>query len=101
MNVSKEFKVIEIIDGDTIKVKPFWVWHKATGDIVRICGYEKPKDGIEQEFSKNKLTNVLLNECVQLKNPECAIDEALACSVLLRGINVSKYFPEFQNKKEK
>jgi endonuclease YncB( thermonuclease family) len=91
------FKVLEIIDGDTIKVSPKWIFEGQEGDIVKIFGYTTPPE-ILQANATLKLRNLLLNKSVELKDarkftPESA---ALLCMVFLNGVSVAKYFPEFQ-----
>jgi hypothetical protein len=41
------FKVIEIIDADTIKVSPNWIFKERKGDIVKILGYNTPPEGYQ------------------------------------------------------
>ncbi len=40
------FTVIEVIDGDTFKVRPPWSWNNTSGDTVRPVGYNTPEVGI-------------------------------------------------------
>jgi len=39
-----EFKVSEVIDGDTFKVQNGWKWNGKTGDTVRPTGYNTPEE---------------------------------------------------------
>jgi hypothetical protein len=90
------FKVINIIDGDTIRVSPNWVFEGRKGDIVKIFGYGTPQER-SQPFAINRLRSLLLNNLVDLKNARKfnPNSEALLCSVFLNEVDVAKYFPEF------
>ena len=90
------FKVIEIIDGDTIKVSPTWVFNDRKGDIIKVVGYNTPAEA-SQLFATTRLKNLLYLKEVELKtaqffNPD---SHALYCRVFLNGVDVSKYFSDF------
>ena len=87
------FKVISIIDGDTIRVSPNWSLNGRNGDIVKIRGYRTPLEQ-DQPFVTKRVRNLLLNQSVELKNAIqfTADSEAILCDVVLNGVNVSKYF---------
>lgn len=54
------FKVIEVIDGDTFRVSPRWRWHNKSGDLVRPVGYDVPEKGqIGYNAARQKLTNLI------------------------------------------
>ena len=91
------FKVITIIDGYTIKISPNWKWENQEGNTIRIYGYEPPKQGEESIFAKNKLEKLLLNQYVELKDPNNLKGEVLACRIFRNSVDISRYFPEFAN----
>ncbi len=94
------FKVNKIIDGDTIIVSPDWKWNAKEGNIVRIFGYLTPGQGYPTEFAKNKLIKLLLNKEVELKAPFIPNNfppKTIACRVFINSVDVSRYFPEFNN----
>ncbi len=93
-----KFKVIEIIDGDTIKVSPNWVFEGRKGDIVKISGYNTPPENL-QIYATSRLKTLVHNKEVELKdahffNPN---SQALFCRVFLNSVDISKYFTEFGN----
>lgn len=90
------FQVINIIDGDTIRVSPNWVLGEHKGDIVRVKGYRTPKE-TEQGFATKKIRNLLINKLVDLKNAAKlnSDSEALLSSVFLDNVDIATYFPEY------
>lgn len=92
------FKVISIIDGDTIRVSPKWLLNNKEGDIVKILGYITPPE-TQTTYATNKLKRMLYNQNVELKNARSYTpdSDALLCSVYLNGVDVAQYFPEFRN----
>lgn len=93
------FEVKSIIDGDTIRVHPHWVFGERTGDIVKIKGYRTPSE-YEQQYAIKKLTSSILKKSIELKEAQnyFSDSEAILCSVYLNGININTYFPEFKTK---
>ena len=92
------FIVSEVIDGDTFKVKGGWRWDDKKGDIVRPAGYNTPEKGKPgYEEAKQKLKKLILNETVEVKNPQ-TIDPwgRLVADVYYRGKNLADYFPEYK-----
>jgi hypothetical protein len=114
MNKIMKFKVIEIIDADTIKVSPIWIWKKEDGstlqgDTLRIWGYFIPPTGTSaSQYAKEKLIKILLNQMIELKNPriiskpdfipilESDKKPQIACDVYLNDVNIILYFPEYK-----
>lgn len=101
------FKVIEIIDGDTIRVTPNFQWTAPTGqnivgDKLRILGYILPlKQTYGYTYAKQKLEKLLLNKFVILKNAQYINELGIqwtACEVLVDNVDVSYYFPEYRVK---
>ena len=98
MIVMTEFKVSEVIDGDTFKVELGWKWDDKTGDVVRPTGYDAPEEGEEGfEDAKRKLTDLILNKKVDIKNPQTIDDHGrLVSDVYYEGKNLADYFPEYK-----
>jgi len=96
------FKVLEIIDEYTIKVSPNWAWvtpegKNLIGDKLRINGYIIPSS-YNKTYAKEKLSRLLINREVILKNPQ-VINESnikISCRVFIDNIDVSHYFPEYK-----
>lgn len=93
------FNVIEIINGNTVKVSPGWRWGNLEGDLVQIAGYKNLPQ--YNSFAANKLKTLLQNTKVDLKNPTGTIGEGIyktiLCYVYLNEIDISLYFPELKN----
>ncbi len=93
-----EFTVSEVIDGDTFKVKNGWKWENKTGDTVRPTGYNTPEENERgYEEAKQKLKRLILNEKVEIKNPQTIDDWGrLLADVYYKGRNLADYFPEYK-----
>lgn len=93
-----EFTVSEVIDGDTFKVKNGWKWENKTGDTVRPTGYNTPEENERgYEEAKQKLKRLILNEKVEIKNPETIDDWGrIVADVYYKGRNLADYFPEYK-----
>lgn len=90
------FRVIEVLEGDTLKVFPNWSWHKKSGNIVKLNDYETPQKGeIGSEIAKKRLKNLILNEKVEIKNPQ-DIDKKkrLIADIYYRGKNLIHYLSQ-------
>lgn len=90
------FKVIEIIDADTIKVSPNWIFKERKGDIVKILGYNTPPEGY-QLMATSRLKNLIYQKDIELKdaqffNPD---SHALFCRVYFNNVDIAKYFTDF------
>ena len=95
--MSKLFEVTKILDGNTFEVTPFWQWHNENGVLVSARGYQAPAAGEpNHEKIKTILMELLFGECVTLKDAVAIKDDALVCSVHIRGKNLSEFFPTFQ-----
>ena len=94
-----EFTVSEVVDGDTFKVKNGWKWDNKTGDTVRPTGYDAPEKGEPgYEEAKEKLRRLILNEKVEIKNPQTIDDWGrLVADVYYKGKNLADYFPEWRS----
>jgi endonuclease YncB( thermonuclease family) len=63
--------VSEIIDGDTFKVIKSGKWDNKTGNTVRPTGYNTPEENERgYEEVKKRLSNLILNETVDIKNAQ-------------------------------
>jgi len=93
-----EFTVSEVIDGDTFKVKEGWKWNQRSGDTVRASGYNTPEKGEPgYEEAKRRLSNLILNKAVDIRNPKTIDDYGrLVAGVYYKGKNLADYFPEYK-----
>ena len=93
-----EFTVSEVIDGDTFKVKNGWKWENKTGDTVRPTGYNTPEENERgYEEAKQKLKRLILNEKVEIKNPQTIDDWGrVVADVYYKGRNLADYFSEYK-----
>ena len=92
------FKVTGIIDADTIRVSPNWVFQEKKGDIIKIVGYRTPSES-SQIFATTRLKSLIYDKDVELKNAQFfnPDSQALYCRVFLNGVDISKYFSDFGN----
>ena len=92
-----DFKVIEIIDGDTFKVSPGWEWNNQRGSVVRANGYDTPEEGeMGYQTAKNRLTELILGKEVDLENAIRITYGRLLCDVYYNEKNIADYFSEDQ-----
>ncbi|RTK94543.1 thermonuclease family protein [Candidatus Saccharibacteria bacterium] len=92
-----DFKVVEVIDGDTFSV-PEWHWRQKSGTVVRPLGYDTPEKGEPgYEAAKTKLKNLIEGKTVDIRN---AVDidtyGRLLADVFYAGKNLADYFPEYK-----
>ena len=101
---SSMFRIQTIIDGNTIRIVPIWNWNGRQGDSVTIKGYganpslAPDMKAFVNNVLRQRLTSLLpTGTVIQLKNPT-GIDAhgRLICDVLLNGVSVSNYFPEYK-----
>ena len=101
------FKIIEIIDGKTIKVSPSWTYLGECGDYVTINKFEITENA---DLGKNtvqdyeelcvRYLHILLDDKqVELVNPidiqsEGVDNYRIVCSVYLNDVNIARYFPD-------
>lgn len=91
------YMAIKVIDGDTFEVSSNWKWNDQTGSIVRVSGYDTPEEGEPRyRTAKKKLTKLILNKEVELKNPVRITYGRLLCNVYYNDKNIADYFPEYQ-----
>ena len=92
-----EFRVINVVDGDTFDVSPDWKWNGHTGSRVRPAGYDAPEHfTMSGEEAKEKLERIVLGNTVRLGEAYRIDRGRLVCEVFIRGQNLSSYFPEYQ-----
>ncbi len=93
-----EFVVSEVVDGDTFKVREGWNWDGKNGEIVRPAGYNTPEKGEPgYEEAKLKLSNLILNEKIEIQNVQTIDDWGrLIADVSYNGKNLADYFPEYK-----
>jgi endonuclease YncB( thermonuclease family) len=92
-----EFKVSQVIDGDTFDVSPQWQWNRQTGDRVRPAGYDAPElDTYGGQAAKDRLERLILGRKVEL-GAAYRIDRGrLVCEVYFQNKNLVQYFPKYQ-----
>src|ERR1700759_837505 len=96
------FKVTEILSANTIRVTPRWSWenNKYSGDQITIKNFSVT-NGQLSDFIKTKLSNLLMNRDVELKNPTSPKmnngNDEITVSVYLNGVDISIYFPELKS----
>lgn len=99
------FRIIEIIDANTIKVEPGWSFTDTSGrefsdNKVKILGSNiSPSD----EYAKHRLSSLLINRDVELVNPKIIENNVngapvIACNVIVDKTDISYYFPEYSSK---
>lgn len=92
-----EFFVTEVVDGDTFKVRTNWEWNGRSGDTVRPAGYDTPESNEPgYEEAKEKLTALILNKWVDIKNCQTIDRDRLVADVYYDGRNLADYFPEYR-----
>ena len=91
------FTVTSIIDGDTFEVSPQWKWNGTTGTRVRPAGYDAPElHAYGGQASKNKLTQLINGQQVELRKAYKVDRSRLVCEVYFRNVNLADYFPAYQ-----
>lgn len=95
----------EIISGNSLKVKPTWSWGGATGDTVVITSYSVSSQSLPAEIANtvavNRLKSLLTNvngtaPIIVLATPTRTENGKIFCDVLLNGVSISTYFPDFK-----
>ena len=91
-----KYKVIRIIDGDTFGVSPDWEFEGQTGAIVRPLGYDTPERGeAGYEEARDKLTRLILDKDVELRDPIKLTYGRLLCDVYFQGRNLASFIGPF------
>ena len=88
-----EFKITNIVNGNTIETKPTWVWKNRDG--IELKGNLIVISGLQLSPNNSKLLeSLLLNQYVTIVNPKQIEDriDVIECNVLLNNVDVVKYF---------
>ena len=92
-----EFKVVNIIDGDTFDVSPSWNWNGQSGSRVRPTGYNAPESHTHSgQTARDKLSKLILGKPVALRTAYRVDRGRLVCDVFFKGRNLADYFPEYR-----
>ena len=93
-----KFEVLEVVDGDTFKIKGNWQVGIRIGNVVRPTGYDTPEKGeTGYESTKQKLKTLILNKKVDIRTVK-AIDKwrRLVADVYFNNVNLATYFTEYK-----
>jgi len=93
-----KFTVAEVLDGNTFKVGPVWMYKGFVGNAVRAAGYSAPEEGGRgYEEAKRRLANLILNKKVDIRAAKAIDDRGrLVANVYYRGKNIADHFPEYK-----
>ncbi len=92
-----EFKVTNIVDGDTFDVSPNWTWNGYNGSRIRPTGYDAPEMNTQAGIAaKDKLQRLILGKTITLGTAYKLDHNRLVCDVYYNGRNLADYFPEYQ-----
>jgi len=92
-----EFKVINVIDGDTFEVSPGWRWNGKEGTYVRPTGYDAPElHEYGGQAAKEKLSKLILGKQVELGAAYKVDRGRLVCDVYFNGRNLADFFPNYK-----
>lgn len=95
------FKVLNIVDGNTIETDG-WKWGEDyAGTRVKIAGYKV--SGTEHvALAKRRLQILLEGKSVELRNPTDAVkgptnnSDVVTAAVYLNDVDIAQYFPELK-----
>jgi endonuclease YncB( thermonuclease family) len=91
------FRVTNIVDGDTFDVSPGWRWEGQTGNRVRPTGFDAPEMGtFAGDQAKQKLARILYGQTVEIGSAHRVDRGRLVCDVFYQGKKLAEYFPEYQ-----
>lgn len=97
------WEVLNIVNGNTITIKPNWKWRDGVGHQVVILGYKLSFSGqstdLADSIAISRLSNTILGKQVVLQNPTKYEGNTLFCEVHLNEVDVSKYFIDFDKEK--
>jgi len=92
-----QFRVNNIIDGDTFEVSPQWRWNGQEGTHVRPTGYDAPElYEYGGQAAKEKLSRLILGEQVELRAAHKIDRGRLVCDVYFKGRNLADFFPDYK-----
>lgn len=87
-----EFTVVNVVDGDTFDVNPSWSWNGETGYRVRPTGFDAAEMGSQAGLvAKARLSQLVLNQTVDLGNAYRVDRGRLVCDVFFNGRNLASY----------
>ena len=95
-------KVTEVINGNTIRIVPGWVFRDHEGDIVQINGYTAPKAGaVDAQEVEDRLSDLVLGRWIEVKNITKFVKSKsgpsrLVMDVYLDDDNVAEHFPDYE-----
>jgi hypothetical protein len=95
--VAMMFVIAEVLDANTFKVSPVWMWEYHKGNVVKAHGYTSPGPR-KPDYQKARLKSkaLVLGKEVELTNPRRLTDqEQLLCDVYVEGKNLADFFPEY------
>jgi hypothetical protein len=86
-----EYRVVEVIDPQTVRVEPPWNWESEHGDLVHINGMQIcPKKGHLKQEIKQELQKCLVGQRVELRNTVKEVDSSYVMAyVHLNGHNIT------------
>ena len=83
--------VTKVIDGDTLDVTPKWRFGGTSGKRVRLAGVDAPElDEWGGKASRKRLSDLVLNQEVELRNRKSLSYGRLVCDVYLNGRNIAR-----------
>jgi hypothetical protein len=100
-----KFKVIDIVNATTIRVRPEWKFEldngkEIYGDTISIAGLPADENN---EWVKRRLQSFLVNQKVSpcYARLVAGTNDKVECVVYVSGTDVVYYFPEFTQKKKR
>jgi endonuclease YncB( thermonuclease family) len=92
-----DFRVVQVIDGDTFDVSPEWQWERQQGSRVRPAGYDAPEiNAYGGMTAKENLAKLVLGKTVEISSAHKIDRGRLICDVFFGGYNLADYFPEYR-----
>jgi hypothetical protein len=105
------FKVIEIMDFDTIRVSPAYILERKgsrfqkKSDLLKLRGMPKT-DSVNVEIIKNRLNTLLINQEIDLRAEQIIQSSANEDNILVGGdvylsdTNILYYFPDYKKNRK-
>ena len=92
-----KLEVKSVITPDSFELKSPWEFDDESGYIVVIRGINTTQAS-EKEIprARERLSKLILNKRIQLKNPTLLSRGKVYCDVYFKGENIVDYFPEYQ-----
>lgn len=85
-----QYKVTEVIDGDTLKVSPKWRFNGKSGYTVRIANVNAPElNRYGGKIAKKRLSDLVQNKHIELKNKVNLSYGRLVCDVYLNRRSIA------------